>query len=131
VRCPVHPNRCCVALEAADTGEVRINFPLSEAVTQRDGYIHAGIIAAIVDTACGGTANILTRPLSDVLTVEYEVIFFSCQGGRVRRNWKSSQALMYINCVSRRCIGVREWWEGARRNNAGDHDRADKVSDGI
>ena len=34
-------------------GEVKIELPYSEDITQQDGFIHAGIITTIVDTACG------------------------------------------------------------------------------
>ena len=35
------------------------------------GYIHAGIITTVVDTACGYAANTLMPAHSEVLSVEY------------------------------------------------------------
>jgi uncharacterized protein (TIGR00369 family) len=58
-------------------GEVHIEVPFSMALTQQHGYIHAGIITTIVDTACGYAANTLMPVLSEVLTVEYKINFLS------------------------------------------------------
>jgi uncharacterized protein (TIGR00369 family) len=56
-------------------GEVHIELPFSSAWTQQNGYIHAGIITSIVDSACGYAAYTLMQAGSGVLTVEYKVNF--------------------------------------------------------
>ena len=58
-------------------GEVHIEVPFSMALTQQHGYIHAGIITTVVDTACGYAANTLMPVLSEVLTVEYKINFLA------------------------------------------------------
>lgn len=58
-------------------GEVHIDLPFSQAVTQQHGYIHAGIITTVVDTACGYSANTLMPIHSEVLTIEYKVNFLA------------------------------------------------------
>jgi uncharacterized protein (TIGR00369 family) len=58
-------------------GEVHIDLPFSHALTQQHGYIHAGIITTIVDTACGYAAYTLMPAHSQVLSVEYKVNFLS------------------------------------------------------
>lgn len=58
-------------------GEVQIEISFSDALTQQDGYIHAGMITAVVDTACGYAAYTLMPADSRVLTVEYKVNFLS------------------------------------------------------
>ena len=58
-------------------GEVHIDLPFSQAVTQQHGYIHAGIITTVVDTACGYSANTLMPAHSEVLTIEYKVNFLA------------------------------------------------------
>ena len=58
-------------------GEVHIELPFSPALTQERGYVHAGIITAIVDSACGFAAYTLLPATSGVLTVEYKVNFLS------------------------------------------------------
>ena len=58
-------------------GEVHIELPFSLAWSQQNGYIHAGIITSIVDSACGYAAYSLMAKSSGVLTVEYKVNFLS------------------------------------------------------
>jgi uncharacterized protein (TIGR00369 family) len=58
-------------------GEVRIEIPFGEGLTQQHGFVHAGIVTAIVDNACGFAANTLMPPDCEVLTVEYKVNFLS------------------------------------------------------
>ncbi len=58
-------------------GEVHIDLPFSHALTQQHGYIHAGIITTIVDTACGYAAYTLMPAHSQVLSVEYKVNFLA------------------------------------------------------
>ena len=55
--------------------EVHIEIPFSAGLTQQHGFIHAGIVTAIVNNACGYASNSLMPPGSEVLTVEYKVNF--------------------------------------------------------
>jgi uncharacterized protein (TIGR00369 family) len=64
-------------LVAVGVGEARIELPFSPELTQQHGYIHAGIIGTIVDSACGYAAYTLFPPDSEVLTVEYKVNFLA------------------------------------------------------
>ncbi|MDI1434875.1 PaaI family thioesterase [Polyangium sorediatum] len=56
-------------------GEVHITLPFSERLSQQNGYVHAGAITSIVDSACGYAA--LTKaPLEcDVVTAEFKINF--------------------------------------------------------
>jgi uncharacterized protein (TIGR00369 family) len=58
-------------------GEVHIELPFNQAWTQQHGYIHAGIITSIVDSACGFAAYTLMPANSGVMTVEYKVNFLN------------------------------------------------------
>ena len=58
-------------------GEVHIEIPYDSAWTQQHGFIHAGIITSIVDSACGYAAYTLMSKDSNVLTVEYKVNFLN------------------------------------------------------
>src|SRR5512143_3649784 len=58
-------------------GEVTIELPFRPDLTQQHGFIHAGIVTMIVDTACGYAALSLMSPTAAVLTVEYKVNFIS------------------------------------------------------
>jgi len=64
-------------LTKAIPGEVHIEILFRESLTQQHGFVHAGIVTAIVDNACGYAANSLMPPDCEVLTVEYKVNFLS------------------------------------------------------
>jgi acyl-coenzyme A thioesterase PaaI-like protein len=49
-------------LRAVDPGRVEIVPPFREDLTQQHGLMHAGIITAIVDSACGYAALSLMPP---------------------------------------------------------------------
>lgn len=54
-------------------GEVEITLPFREDLTQQHGYLHAGIIGTIADSA-GGYAGFTLMPAgSTVLSVEYRI----------------------------------------------------------
>jgi uncharacterized protein (TIGR00369 family) len=58
-------------------GRVVIEMPFDENFTQQNGFVHAGVITAIVDSACGYAAYSLMPADSDVLSVEYKVNFLA------------------------------------------------------
>jgi len=58
-------------------GEAEISLPYREDLTQQHGFVHAGIIATIADTACGYAAFSLMPADMAVLTVEYKVNLLS------------------------------------------------------
>jgi len=58
-----------------EPGEVEIEMPYRADLTQQHGFIHGGIVTAIVDSACGYAAFSLSAPDTAVLTVEYKVNF--------------------------------------------------------
>jgi len=60
-------------LTRVDPGEVEIALPYSPELTQQHGYLHAGIVATILDSACGYAAYTLMPADADVLTVEYKI----------------------------------------------------------
>jgi uncharacterized protein (TIGR00369 family) len=60
-------------LAAVDAGTVEIELPHREELTQQHGYLHAGAVAAVLDSACGYAAYSLFDATSAVLTVEYKI----------------------------------------------------------
>ena len=58
-------------------GEARIEMPFNPSFTQQDGFIHAGVITTIVDSACGYAAFTLIPMDMRILTVEFKVNFMS------------------------------------------------------
>src|SRR3981081_138979 len=54
-------------------GMVEIALPASPSVSQQHGFVHAGALSAIADTAAGYAALSLMPPGSGVLTTEFKI----------------------------------------------------------
>ncbi len=54
-------------------GVVEIEMPFNEALTQQHGFLHAGIVSAALDSACGYAAFSLMPADAAVLTIEFKV----------------------------------------------------------
>lgn len=54
-------------------GHVVIEWPFSRTLTQQHGFLHAGVVAAVADSACGYAALSLMPEGTAVLTVEFKV----------------------------------------------------------
>lgn len=83
-------------------GEVEIALPYREDLTQQDGYVHAGIITTIADSACGYAAFTLMPAEARVLSVEFKVnLLRPAEGERFvaeGRVIKAGQTLMVARC---------------------------------
>jgi len=64
-------------LSKVSPGEVEIELMFRDDLTQQHGFVHAGIITSIVDSACGYASLSLMPTGSNVLTVEYKVNFIA------------------------------------------------------
>jgi uncharacterized protein (TIGR00369 family) len=60
-------------LTRVEAGVVEITLPYRPDLAQQHGYLHAGIVTTIADTACGYAAYSLMPPNSEVLSVEFKV----------------------------------------------------------
>jgi uncharacterized protein (TIGR00369 family) len=58
-------------------GSVEIRFPFSSDLTQQNGFVHAGAVTSIMDSACGYAALSVAPPEADVLSVEFKVNLLS------------------------------------------------------
>ena len=54
-------------------GGIQISLIYRADLTQQNGYLHAGIVTTIADSACGYAAYTLMPPNSAVLSVEFKV----------------------------------------------------------
>ena len=61
-----------ISIARLEAGEVELSMPYSPQLTQQNGFVHAGIITAGLDTACGIAAFTLMPAGSDILTVEFK-----------------------------------------------------------
>jgi len=69
-----------LALVAA--GEVHIALPFAEHLSQQHGFVHAGAITSIIDSACGYAALTQAPPDYEVLSVEFKVNLMRPARGR-------------------------------------------------
>lgn len=58
-------------------GEVTLRFPFDSALTQQHGFIHAGIVSTVLDSACGYAAFSLMPSDAAVLTIEFKINLLS------------------------------------------------------
>ncbi len=63
-------------LRVAD-GQVDIELPWTEAILQQHGFVHAGAIATIADSACGYACLTRMPEGSAVLSVEFKINLLS------------------------------------------------------
>ena len=65
-------NRWCgIEVTVAESGVVEIEMPWRPEVGQYAGYLHAGLIGALIDTACGFAAATVAGP--DLLAANFSV----------------------------------------------------------
>jgi uncharacterized protein (TIGR00369 family) len=58
-------------------GRSEVRLPFSEDLTQQHGFLHAGVVASVLDSACGYATLSLAPPRGAVLAVEFKVNFLS------------------------------------------------------
>ena len=61
-----------ISIARLEPGEVDLSMAYSRDFTQQNGFVHAGIITAGLDSACGIAAFTLMPVGSDILTVEFK-----------------------------------------------------------
>ena len=66
-------------------GEVEIVLPFSTAITQQHGFVHGGMLATAMDSACGYAALTTMPPDAGILTIEFKVnLLAPAKGERFR-----------------------------------------------
>jgi len=60
-------------MTAVGHGRVEVRFPFSGKLTQQNGFVHAGAVTSILDSACGYAALSVVPEGADVLSVEFKV----------------------------------------------------------
>jgi len=72
-------------LAEVEPGRVVIELPWAQALTQQHGFLHAGMVATALDSACGYSAFSLMPLGAAVLTIEYKInLLAPAQGERFR-----------------------------------------------
>jgi uncharacterized protein (TIGR00369 family) len=81
------------SIEAISPGKIEIEFPYQSNLTQQNGFIHAGIVSTVLDSACGYAAFSLMPQDVSVLTIEFKINLLSpATGDRFRGYGKVKKA---------------------------------------
>lgn len=63
---------CAIEVTSAEPGRVEIAMPWRAEVGQYSGFLHAGLVAALIDTACGfAAATVVSRVLASHCSVNF------------------------------------------------------------
>jgi uncharacterized protein (TIGR00369 family) len=68
-------------LTRAEAGEVDIELPIRDELTQQHGFLHAGALATVADSACGYAALSLMPADAAVLSIEFKINMLSPASG--------------------------------------------------
>jgi uncharacterized protein (TIGR00369 family) len=60
-------------LAVVKPGQVEITLPWAEPLTQQHGFLHAGMVATALDSACGYAGFSLMAADAAVLTIEFKI----------------------------------------------------------
>lgn len=71
------------SLDEVRPGFCEISMPFSDRLTQQHGFIHAGALAAIIDSAGGYAAYTLFGDTDTVLTVEFKLNLMAPADGQL------------------------------------------------
>ena len=72
-------------MRGVEPGRVEIELPYDLRLTQQDGFIHAGVSATIMDSACGYAAFSLMPRSARVLTIEFKTNLLAPAAGNCFR----------------------------------------------
>jgi uncharacterized protein (TIGR00369 family) len=64
-------------LTTVEHGRVEIRLRATEALTQQHGYLHAGVMASVLDSACGYAALTLAQEGANVVSIEFKINMLS------------------------------------------------------
>jgi uncharacterized protein (TIGR00369 family) len=92
-------------LEEVAPGRVVIAMAHQEALTQQHGFVHAGMLSAALDSACGYAAATLMPADAAVLTIEFKVnLLAPARGPRFRLEGAVVKAGRTISVVEGRAF---------------------------
>lgn len=90
------------SLRRVEPGAIDIELPYHADLTQQNGYLHAGILTTVADSACGYAAHTLMPRGADVLSVEFKVNLLRPAAGEIfvaeARVVKAGRTLTVTRC---------------------------------
>ena len=101
----------CV-LESVAPGAVTIRMPFREDLTQQHGFLHAGVVTTVVDSACGYSALSMMPEGAGVLSIEFKVnLLAPARGEAIIARAKVVKAGRTISVVSGEVFALRDGQE--------------------
>lgn len=78
-----------IEIDSLGPGWVDLSFSVPRGFTQQAGFVHAGVVAAALDSACGYAAYTLAPADTDVVTSEYKINLLrpAVGTGFIARGW--------------------------------------------
>jgi uncharacterized protein (TIGR00369 family) len=102
-------------IERVAPGEVDLAVPYRADLTQQHGFLHAGIAATVIDSACGYAALSLMEPGAAVLSVEFKVqLLAPARGERFRAKGRVIRAGRTLTVVAGELRAFARSENGAR-----------------
>jgi len=97
------------ALETVEPGRVVLAMQHRPELTQQHGFLHAGIVATALDSACGYAAFTLMPADAAVLTIEFKTnLLAPARGPRFRFEGQVTKAGRTISVVDGRAVQLGE-----------------------
>jgi len=88
-------------------GRVVMELPWAQALTQQHGFMHAGMLATALDTACGYAGFTLMPAEAAILTIEYKInLLAPGQGQRFRMEGQVVKPGRTITVVEGRAFAI-------------------------
>lgn len=101
-----------LSIERIAPGEIDLAMPFDRALTQQNGFLHAGIVTAGLDNACGYAAYTLMPAEADVLSVEFKTnLLAPAKGDRFRFEGRVIKPGRTITVAEARAYAVLEGQE--------------------
>jgi uncharacterized protein (TIGR00369 family) len=95
------------SLAAVEPGRVAIELPWAQALTQQHGFLHAGMVATALDSACGYAAFTLMPADAAVLTIEYKInLLAPAKGERFRAEGLVVKPGRTVTVAEGRCMAL-------------------------
>jgi uncharacterized protein (TIGR00369 family) len=94
-------------LVSIEPGTVTIELAWAQGLTQQHGFLHAGVVAAALDSACGYAGSSLMAADAGVLTIEYKInLLAPAQGQRFRMRGQVVKAGRTISVSEGRAFAI-------------------------
>ena len=94
-------------------GAVNIELDWAAGLTQQHGFLHAGMVATALDSACGYAGLTLMPEEAAVLTIEFKInLLAPARGGRFRLEGSSraARSLSARSAPTRSTAPRKSWW---------------------